>query len=64
MLDKDIIEPKTSSWSSRVVLVKKKDAYSLSLFSDTLEDLVDAEWFYTLDLASGFWLVELVEGDT
>ena len=28
MLDKDIIEPKTSSWSSRVVLVKKTDGLS------------------------------------
>jgi hypothetical protein len=36
-----------------------KDAYPLPRIQDTLDTLSDAKWFSTLDLAAGYWQVEL-----
>src|SRR5208282_1201099 len=39
--------------------VTKKDCYPLPRIDDMLETLSGAQWFSSLDLASGFWQVEL-----
>ncbi len=78
LLDKRLIEPSDSPWSSPVVLVSKKDgskrlcldyrklnectvkdAYPLPRIDDSLDALSGAKYFSTLDLASGYWQVEL-----
>ena len=38
-----------------------KDAYSLLQSDETLDCLKGAEWFYSLDLKSGYWQVEMEE---
>ena len=38
-----------------------KEGYSLPHIEDTLDCLLGAEWFFTLDLKSGYWQVELEE---
>ena len=38
-----------------------KDAYSLPRIDETLDCLNGAEWFYSLDLKSGYWQVEMEE---
>eukprot|EP00731_Ephydatia_muelleri_P003753 Em0001g3753a len=82
MLDNGVIEPSDSSWSSPVVLAKKKDgslrfcvdyrkvnavtrkdAYLLPRVDDTLDTLGGSKFFTTLDLASGYWQVEVATED-
>ena len=43
--------------------VTRKDAYPLPRIDDTLDTLHGSRWFSTLDLASGYWQVELTKED-
>ena len=43
--------------------VTHQDAYPLPRIDATLDSLVDASYFTTLDLASGYWQVEVEEHD-
>ena len=43
--------------------VTHKDAYPLPRIDETLESLSGSTLFTTLDLASGYWQVELEEAD-
>ena len=43
--------------------VTEKDAYPLPRIEDNLDSLKGAQWFSTLDLASGFWQMEMEEED-
>ena len=49
--------------SRKVNEVTRKDAYSLTRVDDTLDTLVGSKYFSTLDLASGYWQVEVAEND-
>merc|ERR1711893_508970 len=41
--------------------VTRKDSYPLPRIDDSLDTLKDAKYFTTLDLASGYWQIELSE---
>ena len=43
--------------------VTRKDAYPLPRVDDTLDTLSGSKWFTTLDLISGYWQVEVCDGD-
>ena len=43
--------------------ITKKDAQPLPRIDDTLDTLNSARWFSTLDLASGYWQVEVDPAD-
>merc|ERR1711893_349531 len=42
-------------------VVTRKDSYPLPRIDDSLDTLKDAKYFTTLDLASGYWQIELSE---
>ena len=44
-------------------LLTKKDSYPLPRIDDTLDTLVDSQYFTTLDLSSGYWQVEVAPED-
>ena len=41
----------------------RKDAYPLPRIDDTLETLGGAQWFCTMDLASGYWQIKMKDSD-
>ena len=43
--------------------VTRKDAYPLTRIETTLDTLAGSKWFSTLDLLSGYWQVQIEEGD-
>ena len=43
--------------------VTRKDAYPLPRIDDTLDTLQESMWFTTLDLANGYWRVEVEKRD-
>ena len=47
----------------RVNALTKKDAQPLPHIDDTLDVLVGSCWFSSLDLASGYWQVEVDDND-
>ncbi|KAL5469217.1 hypothetical protein EMCRGX_G030441 [Ephydatia muelleri] len=55
MLKQGIIEPSEGAWASPIVLARKDD--------DALDSLAGAKWFSTLDLACGYWQVEMDPAD-
>ncbi len=47
----------------RLNQLTKKDAFPLPRIEDSLTSLTQAAWYSTLDLASGYWQVQVEEGD-
>ncbi|KAL7880300.1 hypothetical protein SRHO_G00025540 [Serrasalmus rhombeus] len=43
--------------------VTRKDVYPLPRIDEALDSLANAQWFSTLDLASGYWQVEVASKD-
>ena len=47
----------------RLNALTKKDAHSLPRIDDTLDMLSGSHWFSTIDLASGYWQMEVAKED-
>ena len=63
-----MIKKKDGSWRfcvdfRKVNSMTQKDAYPLPRIDETLEALTGSQFFTTLDLASGYWQVEMEEAD-
>ena len=43
--------------------ITKKDNYPLPRIDEILDSLRDAQWFSTLDLASGYWQIKVKKED-
>ncbi len=61
-----LVKKKNGTWRlccdyRRLNDVTVKDAFPLPRIDDTLDSLSGAKWFCTLDLAAGYWQVELDE---
>ena len=59
-----LIKKKGSSWRfcidyRRLNTATVKDAYPLQRIDDALDQLAQAKWFHTLDLASSYWQVAM-----
>ena len=63
-----MVKKKDGSWQfcvdyRKLDSVNQQDAYPLPRIDATLDSLAGAAYFTTLDLASGYWQVEVKEKD-
>lgn len=63
-----LVQKKDGAWRfcvdyRKLNSVTKKDAFPLPRIEDSLTSLTQAAWYSTLDLASGYWQVQVEEGD-
>ena len=71
MLDGGAIRPSKSPWCNAIVLIRidfrrlnartKKDLFPLPSMQETMESMVGARFFSSMDLKSGFWQVRMSE---
>lgn len=63
-----LVQKKTGAWRfcvdyRKLNQVTKKDAFPLPRIEDSLASLTKSAWYSTLDLASGYWQVQVEEVD-
>lgn len=63
-----LVQKKSGAWRfcvdyRRLNSVTRKDAFPLPRIEDSLTSLTQAAWYSTLDLASGYWQVQVEESD-
>ncbi|XP_039505665.1 uncharacterized protein LOC120461506 [Pimephales promelas] len=63
-----LVQKKTGAWRfcvdyRKLNSVTKKDAFPLPRIEDSLTSLTQAAWYSTLDLASGYWQVQVDDRD-